>query len=320
VLWAELAATRPNTIVGDAAWSDIDAEIDFLVDATAARASGCVLVAVRACCDIDVLPGTWLSLCASGAWAVSASLPDIDRAPRASGLLPAGAATAGTWHSLRAIARGNSTSFALDGAAPFATVNVSAGFPSQGWVALAGKSWDDVIYFGAPAVRELPDACAVAAAGAVPAGTPLTVRSCDDANAFKHFAWNGGAISPAADPTTCVTVQHAAPHGLIYTYAAPCNSSDAAQRWAIVPHANASAPRSGSELVRITHAGSLCLETAGTSVARGLGVDVYECHSGGMSAAVDTNQLWAWESAAGGSPAPLVNELSGLCAAFCVYE
>ena len=318
VLWAELAATRPNTIVGDATWSDVDAEVDFLVDAAAPRASGCVLLAVRACCDIDVLPGIWLALCANGTWAVHESLPDVDHAPRASGLLPAGSAAAGTWHTLRATARGNTTTFALDGAAPFAVVDVAAGFPSQGWLALAGKSWDDVIYFGAPAVRVLPDACAVTAAGAVPAGTPLTVRACDGANAFKRFLWSGGAISPAADPLTCVAAQRSAASGLLYTFAATCNASDVAQRWTIVPHANASAASTG-ELVRVTHASGDCLETAGTSVAVGLEVDVYKCHGASPGAPIDSNQLWSWPNATSGA-APLVNDLSGLCAAFCVPQ
>ena len=78
----------------------------------------------------------------------------------------------------------------------------------------------------------------------------------------------------------------------------------------------------GGALVRVTHAGSECLETAGTSVAVGLSVDVYKCHGLSPGAPVDANQLWAWAAGAadGGAPAPLVNELSGLCAAFCVHQ
>ena len=313
VLWV-VDSSRPVTVVGDVAWEEVQVAIDFSLQS----AGSGVVLGLRCSGDQDLLPGIMLSLSEAGAWNITNSLFNIGKNSSdvaASGFIPGGV-QAGTWHTLYAKVRGGNATFLLDGAPLVMDLDVTkGGFPSAGWWALGGLSWDDEVFFSNATASLLPDLCSQAPA---PFGTNLTLRACDAGNKNKAFSFvpaaPGGAVGslrPASNPSACI---QRTPSTLVSL--AAC-SDTAAQQWTMVRNATAMATpglnQDDSGLLRFVNGqDGTCLETVGQNTAPSTAVDSWACHYG--SNPIDTNQLWRFETSTGA----LTSALSGLCAAACV--
>jgi galactosylceramidase len=145
---------RPHSVLGSDAWRDVN----FTVAVRLAAPTDEPLIGVR--CNLGnqsdyaalmaeiSMPGLWLSLNASGGWAVWPSIAaagnfSAGAPPVAQGVLPGGAGLPpGTWHSVSLVAAAGELSGWVDGAPAFTGVDVSQSPVGwTGWVGLGTVGW-----------------------------------------------------------------------------------------------------------------------------------------------------------------------------------
>jgi hypothetical protein len=137
---------RPHTVLGDPTWMDVNFTLRVRLSGPADVAGvgvRCTLMnqtGYQALMLEIPLPGLWLSLNATGGWAVwpsVAAFTNYSAPPLAQGTLPGGATLPpGTWATVTLVASGGSLSATVDGAPVFTNLNVGS-LPATGWVGLA---------------------------------------------------------------------------------------------------------------------------------------------------------------------------------------
>lgn len=127
------------------------------VDAVLPAAGDSLLLGVRAnpndCCGRvitgeDLMPGAWLSLNATGAWALYNAIANVSTAVGviARGQAPVAPAV-GTWHAYRLSIVGGRASASIDGSPLFSSLAVEGLVPPSGFVGFGTGTWGQYVEF-----------------------------------------------------------------------------------------------------------------------------------------------------------------------------
>ena len=230
--------TRPHTIVGDPQWTDMDLSVTFLLP----WSTDAALIGVRVTTwnsslnEVTMLnlPGVWVLVNTTG-WGVVHTLSDASLAHPAvfRAHSPGAAVSAGAWHSVRLVARGDSLVVAINGTlVGRVDVPYSAGFPTAGFVGLGTADYEQFVLF-----NDLELAAGASTCSAVPAaGSQAFVEQCAAGSSGQAFSFAVSAARPPsgqfvlqADPTLCL--EQNATGATLFVFAQPCNASEPRQLW-----------------------------------------------------------------------------------------